>query len=220
MTDEEIRWVLNNLTPDQEKIIEHYCKNDSRELRKIGKDTWETLGVPQSDYDDLCDDAVKVLIETVTFFDPKKGVKFHTYLTGNIKRSAKDWHRDHYLRAKRNHLLMKNGKIVRDERGNPIIVQGVSLDAENEDGHDIKETVADSHTVEDTFFNVYDIESGSRLDKYLRELPIDQRRVAKMFIAKYKPKEIKEILHISDKQWSDIVNGLRTHEYISILYKK
>lgn len=220
MTDEEIRWVLNNLTPEQEKIIEHYCKNDSRELRKIGKDTWETLGVPKSDYDDLCDDAVKVLIETVTFFDPKKGAKFHTYLTGNIKRSAKDWHRDNYLRAKRNHLLMKDGKIVRDEKGNPIIVQGVSLDAENEDGHDIKETVADSHTVEDAFFNEYDIEPGSRLDKYLRELPIDQRRVAKMFIAKFTPKEIKEILHITDKQWYDLLQGLKSHEYISILFKK
>ena len=112
-----------------------------------------------------------------------------------------------------------SGRVV-DEKGNPIIVQGVSLDAENEDGHDIKETVADLYTVEDTFFNEYDIQPGSRLDKYLRELPIDQRRVAKMFIAKFTPKEIKEILHLTDKQWYDLLQGLKSHEYISILFKK
>ena len=34
------------------------------------------------------------------------------------------------------------------------------------------------------------------------------------------PKEIKEILHLTDKQWYDLLQGLKSHEYISILFKK
>ena len=215
---EEIRWVLNNLTVEQKGIIEFYCDNDSKELRKIGYETWQNLGVPQSDYDDLCDDAVKVLIETIAFYDPKRKAKFHTYLTGNIQRSAKDWYRDHYLRAKRNHLLIKDGKIIKDDNGNPVIITQISLDIENDDGIGLKDIIPDPRTLEDYFFDTEQLEHNSRLELYLAKLTLEQRRVAKLLIACYEPKEIKEILHLSNKKWHDIIQGLGSYEYIKILH--
>lgn len=218
MTDETTKWVLANLTPWQEELIMAYCDNNAKKLRQIGMPKWLNLGVPESDYDDLCDDAVKVLIETLADFDPKKAVKFEAYLRSNIYNSASEWYRNQYLRACRSNLLKKNGKIVRDKKKNPIVIFSVSLDAPNEDGIDFRETVADPKSIEDMLEE--DIEKDSPFDRYLRQLPVDQRRVAKMFAAGYTTKEIKEKLHMSSKDLANIMQGLRKHENIKFLYRK
>lgn len=218
MTDETTKWVLANLTPWQEELIMTYCDNNAKKLRQIGMPKWLNLGVPESDYDDLCDDAVKVLIETLADFDPKKAVKFEAYLRSNIYNSASEWYRNQYLRACRSNLLKKNGKIVRDKKKNPIVIFSVSLDAPNEDGIDFKETVADPKSIEDMLEE--DIEKDSPFDRYLRQLPVDQRKVAKMFAAGYTAKEIKDKLHMSSKDLANIMQGLRKHENVAILYKK
>ena len=218
VTDETTKWVLANLTPWQEELIMTYCDNNAKKIRQIGMPKWLNLGVPESDYDDLCDDAVKVLIETLADFDPKKAVKFEAYLRSNIYNSASEWYRNQYLRGCRSNLLKKNGKIVRDKKKNPIVIFSVSLDAPNEDGIDLKETVADPRAIEDMLTE--DIEKDSPMDKYLRQLPVDQRKVAKMFAAGYTAKEIKDKLHMSSKALANIMQGLRKYENVEILYKK
>lgn len=218
MTDETTKWVLANLTPWQEELIMMYCDNNAKKLRQIGMPKWLNLGVPESDYDDLCDDAVKVLIETLADFDPKKAVKFEAYLRSNIYNSASEWYRNQYLRACRSNLLKKNGKIVRDKKKNPIVIFSVSLDAPNEDGIDFRETVADPKSIEDILEE--DIEKDSPFDRYLRQLPVDQRKVAKMFAAGYTAKEIKDKLHMSSKTLANIMQGLRAYRNVKILLDK
>lgn len=221
MKDEELKWVLENLTPDQEAMIEHYCKNDLALLKKVGKSVWNSLNIPQAEYDELYDDAVIVLIESLALYDPMTKIKFSTYLYGNINRSAKQWFRDNYLRGVRSHLLIKDGKIVRDEKKRPIIIHPVSIDERDEDGRDLSEMIPDKNTnVESSVFDNLDVKEGSPLDRYLRKLPIDQRKVARLFAAGYTAKEIKESLHISNKAFSNIMAGLRAYENVSILRNK
>lgn len=224
MTEEDIKWVLNNLSPQQKDVIEFYCKDDSRELRKIGIKTWMKFGVPQSDYGDLYDDAVKVLIESIAFYDPKKESKFSTYLRTNIRMSAGEWYRNRYLRAKRNNLVIENDKIKTekgfDGKERPIIIPNVWLDATNEDGMDMKEIIPDKTTVEDVVFGSLEIERDSRLDQYLNKLPVRLRRVARLLALGYTRREVKNHLHIEDKDLADIMAGLKSYEYISIFFKK
>lgn len=217
MTDEEIRWVFAHITPEQQKLIDYYCENESKRIRRIGQKIWLRLGVPSYEYDDLCDDAIKVLVESITYYDPKKKIKFSTYLTVNITKSALDWYRDNYFRAKRNNLLIKNKKIVKDEDGNPIFLPNVRMDVENEDGINIRETIADQHTTESQLFNDANISEGSLAYKYLMAVAVDQREVALMLYNGYKPKEIRDILHMTERQYYNIMQGLRAWRNKKIL---
>ena len=107
---------------------------------------------------------------------------------------------------------------MRDKKKNPIVIFSVSLDAPNEDGIDFRETVADPKSIEDILEE--DIEKDSPFDRYLRQLPVDQRKVARMFAAGYTAKEIKDKLHMSSKTLANIMQGLRAYRNVKILLDK
>ena len=112
----------SELTEEQLQIINDYCKNDMKKLKKVCYMVWGKKGLPYMYHDDLYDDAMNVLLESVISFKSDKKTKFQTYLLGNVKRSYHDWFRDNRLRAKRSNLeLDENGRIKKDENGNPII---------------------------------------------------------------------------------------------------
>ena len=115
-----------SMTEEQITIINEYCEDDMRKLKQICYFVWGNKGLPTCYHDDLYDDAMNVLSESVITFNPDCGAQFKTYLISNIHKSYKDWFRDTHLRAKRNNLeLDKNGKIKKDEKGNPIIIPSI-----------------------------------------------------------------------------------------------
>lgn len=219
---EKMKNFLANLNEEQEKLIFFYCKGHCKKLWQIGIEKWKTLGIPPSDYDDLLDDAVYVLIESMMSYANDKKTKFSTYLTGNIKKSASEWHRNRYLRSIRNSLLIKDGKIVKELDANgkerPVVIPHVWLDAENEDGINIGAIIPDKKTIEDYLLDGTPIEEDSRLDKYIKKIPKDCRKVAKLFAEGYSQEKVKEMLHIESKQFSYIMQELESYENISIFY--
>ena len=113
MKDEIMKEKLKNLTSQQLKLIDEYCKNNMSKLKKISYNAFYRYDINPHEYEDLYDDAMNVLMESVITFDPSQGTKFSTYLTNNIKRSTIDWYRDNYQRITRKNLLTdKNGKII------------------------------------------------------------------------------------------------------------
>lgn len=225
MTDEEIN-----------KVCEEYSANDMWMLKQIINPVIQNFGKmnyvgEDSDYAEFLSDANLELVKILKTYDSEKCGNVYAYVRKRLPNKMYTvltrLNRDVRMAYERDPITGK--KVLRDADGNVTTdkkkgkatrVPNASLDAKNEEGQSLEDTVASSQTVEDVLFGDLDIEPGSRLDIYLRKLPIDQRRVAKLIIARFTPKEIKEILHISEKKWSDIMCGLRSYEYISIFYTR
>ena len=139
----------SEMTEDQISIINEYCENDMKKLKQICYAVWGKKGLPTCYNDDLYDDAMNVLSESVITFNPDGKASFKTYLTNNIRMSYGQWYRDNFLRAKRNNLeLDEKGNIKKDENENPIIIHNISFDAPADDGIDIKEKVSSDFNIE------------------------------------------------------------------------
>lgn len=206
-------------TEEQKDLIFEYCDNGMKKLKHICHSIWAKKGLPNCYHDDLYDDAMEVLSESILTFNPDCGASFKTYLTNNIHKSYSQWYRDTHLRAKRNNLeLDENGKIKKDEKNNPIIVPNVSFDAPiNEDGLTIKDTISDKRTVESEFFGENEETFSLEMMKYLSRLSPLQRKVLHLISIGYKPSEIVEELHINKKLYDDCYNAIHSYRNISVL---
>lgn len=209
-----------NFTNEQLAIIEYYCKDDLRKLKKICYQVWGNKGLPYCYHDDLYDDAMNVLLESVGTYDPNNVAKFETFLRNNITLSQREWYRDNFLRAKRSNLeLDKNGRIkmVIDENGreNPVIINNISLDATVEDGIDLSEKIASDFKVE----NEIEMLSSNTIE-YINSLSPLQQRIARMIMDGSSKEKIKEELKLSDKQYSNQLKYMKWNKYTDILTKR
>ena len=208
------------MTEEQIALINEYCENDMKKLKPICHFVWGKKGVPVCYHDDLYDDAMNVLSESVITFNSEGGASFKTYLTNNIHMSYGQWYRDTHLRSKRSNLLLdENGKIKKDKNGKPIIIHNVSLDAPTPDCLDMIERISLNYNLEDEVIGSNKTESVSdKIREYLNNLPKDQRKVAYLIMDGYSCEEIKEILHMEQSDFTDCMNGLRAYRNISILF--
>ena len=208
------------MTEEQIDVINEYCKDDLRKLKQICYFVWGKKGLPTCYHDDLYDDAMNVLVESVITFNPDGRANFKTYLTNNIRRSYGQWYRDTHLRSKRSNLLLDaNGKIKRDKKNNPIIIHNVSLDAPTHDCLDMIERISLNYNVEDEVISSNKQESTSdKIREYLSNLTKEQREVAYLIMDGYSCEEIKEILHMEQNEFTNCMNGLKAYRNISILF--
>ena len=207
------------MTDEQIAIINDYCENDMRKLKHICHQIWGNKGLPNCYHDDLYDDAMEVLCESVLSFNPEKNTSFVTFLTGNIRRSYADWFRDNFLRAKRSNLeLDENGKIKKDGNENPIIITNISFDAPTEDGIDIKERIASDLNMEENLKNqdAYDENTIA----YLSALSPTQKDIANLIMLGYEFPDIKQMLNLTDKQFESHMKHMRCDKYSSILKRE
>lgn len=191
-----------DMTDSQKATIYDYCKNDMKKLKLICNFVWGKKGIPNCYHDDLYDDAINVLSESVITFNPNGKSQFKTYLTNNIRRSYKDWYRDTYLRAKRNNLeLDEKGNIKRDENGNPIIIHNVSFDAPADDGTDLKDKIPARENNRENDFS-------HQMKKYLDKLSKVQRRILIYLSDGYSQEEIQNLLHIDKALYKDSIAAI------------
>lgn len=204
------------LTPQKKEIIEYYHKDNMAQLKKICDPIIFRKGVSQMEWDDLYSVASDTLLESLETYDENKGSQFKTYLTGNINRAFYDWTRDR-RRSKRCNLLIENGKIVKNEDNNPIVIPDIPIDAPTEDGINLSEKIASNFDIEAELDGEIGISSDSKMEKYLNRLSKKQRKIAVYLSEGYKPSEIREVLHITEKEYADCIKGMQSYEYIKIL---
>ena len=212
----------SQLTEEQLNVINDYLKNDMRKLKKICYQVWGKRGLPSCYHDDLYDDAMNVLVESVISYDENNS-KFSTFLISNIKRSYKDWYRDTHLRAKRSNLLLdKNGKIVRDKEGKPIIIPNVSFDApvkDEENNTTLKDMIASNINIEKEILGENsEVYMNEKIEKYLKSLSNIQRKIIEMKMQDIGVKYIKEELGITDSQYSSYMQDAIQYEHIRLLH--
>ena len=211
--DIQLREKLSSLSCQQKAWIEEYCTHDMRKLKRISNEYIHRLNIPEYQKDELYDDALKVLMESVVTYDLSRKVRFKTYLTGNIKRSAYDWNRDNNLRLKKQNLMLdKNGRIVKDEKGKPVILKNVSLDAPVDGDINWKDKIPDKKVVDDGSVS-------KDISVYLCKLSKIQIRILNYIVYGYTEEEIQIILKISANTYKDNLMAIRSEKNTKSLWK-
>ena len=227
MKDEILREKLNNLSSQQLEWITEYCVNDMSKLKKISYNAFFRYGIPAHEHDELYDDAMNVLMESVINFDSSQGASFKTYLINNIKKSVIDWYRDNYQRCKRKNLLTdKNGKIVQvdkngnvtdDDKGKPVIIPDTSFDAPTEEDNDLVEKIASDFNVEDK--SEFDFSADEKVDNFIDSLPRIQKNILLMRMENVPADNIKQKLNISDREYSSAMKSIKINKGLSVFSK-
>lgn len=213
--DIQLRSKLSSLTNQQKAWIDEYCTHDMRKLKNICKTYIQRLNIPIHQNEDILDNAVDVLIESIMTFDSSRKTKFNTYLAGNIKRSTYDWYRDNYLRLKKNNLMVdENGKIIKDKdnHNNPIIIPNISLDAPVDGDINWKDKIPDKKVVDDGSIS-------KDISVYLCKLSKIQIRILNYIVYGFTEEEIQIILKISANTYKDNLMAIRSEKNTKSLWK-
>lgn len=218
--------ICKKYTSQQQKWINEYCKDEMKELKKISFRAFYGYNLPQYEHDELYDDAMKVLMESVVSYDESQGANFNTYLTNNIKKSVIDWYRDNYQRGKRKNLLRENGKIVRvdkngnktdDEKGSPIIIPDVSFDAPVDENDNLIEKVSSNFNVEES--SEFDFNIDEKVEEFLGSLSKLQRNILLLRMNNIQPEKIKQRLNITDREYLNEMKSIKTNKNLSMFTK-
>lgn len=225
--DEILREKLNNLSSQQLGWINEYCENNMSRLKKISYNAFFRYGIPMHEYDELYDDAMNVLMESVINFDSSQGASFKTYLVNNIKKSVIDWYRDNYQRCKRKNLLTdKNGKIIKvdkdgnvtdGDKGKPIIIPDTSFDAPTEEDNDLVEKIASNFSVEDK--SEFDFNVDEKVEEFIESLPKVEKNILLLRMKNTSVDKIKQKLNISNGEYNNAMKSIKMNKGLSAFSK-
>ena len=135
-------------------------------------------------------------------FDDSRGEEFEAFLKSCLSRKFKS------LMTNRNRV-----KRVADR-------MCVSLDApvEEEGGATLGDLILSPFDLETELLIETGTPSSSRMEQYLERLSRKQREIAALLSEGYKPSEIREQLHLSEKEYSNHMTMLRSYENVSVLF--
>lgn len=212
------------LSDEQLKLVDKYCCNEMRELKKICLPLISLKGVADMEIDDLLSDAMKVLLETVENYDCSRNDNFGAYLTTNIKRSYLDWTRDKMRDKRVNYARDRNGNIIYEEyeehgekKKRKVIIKSLTLDATTEEGREIRETVASDFRIENIFIAEDKSEWHQEVKDFLHSLSPLQFKIIMMLSEKYNREEICENLHIELSHYDNLLKRITADEKIKPL---
>ncbi len=203
------REMMKNLTDEQLQTIEYYMENEMKKLKFICYPIINRKFVPLSDHDDLFDDAINVLLESVISFDESRGVPFEGYFKTNIEKSFWEWTRDSKRLKRCNVRYGKDKKPLKDEKGNYIVIPPVYIDKENEDGTRESEKIPSKFDINKTVIE----ESYSKpVTDFINSLSPLQRKIAICLSEGMTRDRICEELHITHSQYRNSRDRMFSYE--------
>lgn len=179
-----------------EMILEEYCANEMKKLKQICYPLLIKIGgISEKDYDDFYSIALDALADSVLRYDETKKCQFSTFLIGNIRRKFNTEIRDRN-RAKR----IPAKKI--ESTSNLV----------TEDGVELGETIPSKFDTYETACEY--LFEGTKIERYLDKLSYTQRKIVSLLSDGYKAKEIRELLHMDSKQYSNNLAAIQAYENI------
>jgi len=202
-------------------IEELYANNQSKLKKICNKEMAKFGGIEQKDYDCFYSRAGYELTIAKNAYDPSKGKSFMDYAFGVIKLSVYK-EMTYRNRAKRQIIVDKeetdeNGKTVKKKE----YVSVISIDAPigNEDDLTLRDTLPSKFDIDDAL-NEKICEYSDQVESFLNKLSFIQKDIVKLIMKGYSPKDIKDILSLTDKQYQTAWNVICSYDNKRILYKE
>ena len=199
-------------------IEELYANNQSKLKQICNKEMMRFGGISQKDYDCFYSRAgleISVAMEH-KLYDPTRGKTPLEFFTSIIRRSIWKEMTDRNRGKRQNFVEIEEtdeeGNIIRKKQFIPTI--SIDMPIGEEDGTTIKDTLQSD-------FDVGEELSEDCQDEKIKEFLIGltkiQRQIAEMIMYDYSVAEIKSKLKLSDKEYIDNFNAMKSFSNISIL---
>lgn len=203
----------------KQRVYQEYSANNMAKLRQIVYKSVSMFGgLSQMDFDDFLSSANLTLWQLAESFDEDQGVPFEAYLRKRLP--LKIMQEKTYLgRDKRiQYMRDKEGNKVKDEEGRFIEILPVYMDAPREDGVDFSEMLTSDFNIENELSEEFGLSSDDKIQKYLDRLSKKQRKIVSLLADGYPQEEIRELLHITQKEYTDHMLAIRSYENVKVLY--
>ena len=186
-------------------VLQPYCEDDMRLLKKISNSIFRRFNEPLAGAD--CDDFYSIANETLwkayNAYNPDMGISFDGFLRSCLEKKFKS-------------------ELTRRHRQKRIIDRfAVSLDAVDGDGDDcclLDFIPSDFDTFEEAVKKADGGQYRDKIRQYISRLSNQQVNILNLMIDGYRPYEIRQILEISEKDYSDDMQIMRSYEKIKILF--
>lgn len=185
-----------------EEILALYYENNAKKLHGIvDKILFRFGGLSNKDMDDFYSLANEVFVDVMRRYDQSQSFDVFLYscLTNKIKTEI----------TRRNREKRKADRM------------SISIDTPiDHDGNlTIADLLTDDFSIEDVVFDKKEEEYSRKTLLYLNRLSNLQRSVLNLMADGYLQSEIREQLHISEKQYSDCYEAIHSYRNIVLLFK-
>lgn len=184
-----------------EQILYSYYDNNAAKLRKtVDRILLKFGGLSDKDIDDFYSLANEVFVDVIKRYDNSQSFDGFLYscLSNKIKTEM----------TRRNREKRKADRM------------SISIDTPigDDENSTIGDMIADSSTIEKEIFEDNEEGYSKRMLQYLSRLSNIQKEVLRLNIAGYVPGEIREELHISEKEYADCYAAIHSYRNVSILF--
>lgn len=186
-------------------LLEPYCENDMRKLKKMSQSIFMRLNEPltRADYDDFYSLANMTLWQAYQAYDPDTGVCFEGFLHTCLQKKFKS-------------------EITHRHRQKRILNQfAVSLDAALDDDNEnslLNCIASDFDTFEEALKSQKTDQYKDKIQRYLSNLSNLQINILNLLMNGYESGEIQRMLDVSQKEYSGNLGIMRSFENVKILF--
>lgn len=183
------------------KILLTYYSNNAKKLHKmVDKILLKFGGLSDKDLDDFYSLANEVFVDVMKRYDSSQS--FDAFLYSCLLNKIKT------------EMTRRNRKKREADR------MAISIDTPigDDENSTIGDIIADNNTVEKELFESNKEGYSIKMLLYLSKLSNIQKEVLRLNIAGYLPEEIREELHISEKEYADCYAAIHSYRNISVLF--
>lgn len=186
-------------------VLQPYCENDMRLLKKISKSIFMRFNEPlaKADYDDFYSIANLTLWRAYNSYNSDMGISFEGFLYSCLQKKFKT-------------------ELTRRHRQKRILNQfAVSLDGimgNDEECNLLDFLSSDFDTFEEAAKRQGNEQYQDKVQQYISRLSNEQVNILNLLIDGYKVNEICRILEISEKTYEENLKTMRSYENVKILF--
>lgn len=184
-----------------EQILVTYYSNNAKKLHNtVDRILLKFGGISDKDMDDFYSLANEVFVDVMRRYDGSQSFDGFLYscLLNKIKTE----------------ITRRNRKKRKADR------MSISLDTpiSDDENSTIGDMIVDNYTIEKEIFNKNEEGYSNRMLLYLSKLSNLQKSVLKLSIAGYLPDEIREELHMTEKEYADCYAAIHSYRNVSVLF--
>lgn len=183
-----------------EQILAIYYADNAKKLHTIvDRIVVKFGGLSSKDLDDFYSLANEVFVDVMRRYDDSKS--FDTFLFSCLQNKIKT------------EITRRNREKRKADRFSISIETPIG-----DDGFTIQDMIEDSFDIEKELLKESEDGYSKKMLQYLSRLSSLQKEVLRLNIAGYLPDEIREELHIDEKQYADCYAAIRSYRNVSVLF--